>query len=183
MLYRDDFSCFLSESDDSDNERGNYFVYFLGHDGEIYSVLHCEAYRRVPLGCKVYESEYEAERASRLLRFRLSQAQKPQQPVEPPTQSDVQQPSLNEVQPVPQQPKTYKGKPVDASWRQCPDGTYDNRPSDPEYFKNYYNTHYKGVKVKCEICQSELVIQQLRRHQKISRNCLKMRALREELQK
>ena len=29
----------------------------------------------------------------------------------------------------------------DTSWRRNPDGTYNSKPSDPEYFKEYYHKH------------------------------------------
>ena len=42
----------------------------------------------------------------------------------------------------------------DTSWRRNPDGTYNNKPSDPEYFKKYYNENIKtqGVQ-KCVYCE------------------------------
>ena len=175
MPYRDDFTYFLSDSDDSDHEWGNYFVYFLGDEGEVYSVLRCEAYRRVPFGCKVYECEREAESASRRLRFRVSQSQKPKAPEEPPVQNDVQPPPEPcEPQPEPPKPKT------DASWRRRPDGKYDNRPKDPDYFKKYYNEHYKDLKTTCEFCKNELNVRNIDRHRKTSKICLKIRAVLEQ---
>ena len=181
MPYRNDFSYFLSDSDsdnDRGNDRGNYFVYFLGDDGEVYSVLSCEAYRRVPQDCKVYDSEYEATRASKLLRFRLSQAKKPQPPEEPPTQSDVQPPPPQPKKPHPLT-NMYHGKPTDADWRRRPDGTYNNRPNDPDYYKNYMK-NYKNDKVQCDICRSVLVSRNLERHKRISKNCLKNKNILEQ---
>ena len=29
------------------------------------------------------------------------------------------------------------------SWRYNLDGTYNNKPTDPNYFKKYWRTHYK----------------------------------------
>ena len=30
-----------------------------------------------------------------------------------------------------------------AEWRHNLDGSYNNKPTDPEYFKTYWRTHYK----------------------------------------
>jgi len=37
------------------------------------------------------------------------------------------------------------------SWRVRDDGTYDNRPSDPDYFKTYYQRKVKQP-VECKYC-------------------------------
>ena len=37
------------------------------------------------------------------------------------------------------------------SWRRKSDGTYDNRPSDPDYFKKYYERKVKQP-VQCKYC-------------------------------
>ena len=32
----------------------------------------------------------------------------------------------------------------DTCWRRNPDGTYNDKPSDPEYFKKYYHAKLKN---------------------------------------
>jgi hypothetical protein len=78
--------------------------------------------------------------------------------------------------------KTHRGVPIDASWRRRPDGTYNHKPLDPDYHKNYMK-NYKAEKVKCAICQNELFNRNLHRHQKTSKTCLKIRAVIEQQQK
>ena len=51
-----------------------------------------------------------------------------------------------------------------SSWRWGDDGTYNNGPTDPEYFKKYY--HLKiACPVKCELCGRVVGQQKIKRHQ------------------
>ena len=59
----------------------------------------------------------------------------------------------------------------DTSWRRNPDGTYNDKPSDPEYFKKYYHAKLKtpGEWV-CEYCGNSLFTKRnYNRHQKYSK--------------
>ena len=42
------------------------------------------------------------------------------------------------------------------SWRYNLDGTYNNKPTDPNYFKNYWRTHYKK-KYICLFCDKKIL--------------------------
>ena len=50
-----------------------------------------------------------------------------------------------------------------APWRRNADGTYNNKPSDPEYFKNYYSKHIL-CRVQCEYCSKLIQKTKLRQH-------------------
>jgi len=54
-----------------------------------------------------------------------------------------------ELVPVPD-PTTKRTYHRRATWRYNEDGTYNKKPNDPEYFKNYYQEKSKGVRFKCE---------------------------------
>ena len=61
----------------------------------------------------------------------------------------------------------------DTSWRRNPDGTYNDKPSDPEYFKKYYHEQFKtqGVQ-KCVYCERLFNNKQLlNKHQRRNRKC------------
>ena len=57
-----------------------------------------------------------------------------------------------------------RGRPVTAPWRHKEDGTYDNNPCDPEYFKKYYHDKIK-CKITCDICGRLVGQQKIKRHQ------------------
>lgn len=60
-------------------------------------------------------------------------------------------------------PQNYK-----TAWRS--DGNkYDNRPNDPDYYKNYFQEH-KNDKTICEICGKELLKRSKAKHKK-SKKC------------
>jgi hypothetical protein len=67
--------------------------------------------------------------------------------------------SPDDTQPV----KRRLGKPRQESaiWRWKDDGTYDNRPNDPEYFKKYMS-----VRVSCPLCNLSVLRGVLPRHKK-----------------
>jgi hypothetical protein len=45
----------------------------------------------------------------------------------------------------------------DTSWRRNPDGTYNDKPSDPEYVKKYYHAYLKNPgEYECEYCEISL---------------------------
>ena len=98
-------------------------------------------------------------------------------------ESDEEEKTDSPQTPPPKKPhplaNMYHGKPTNADWRHRPDGTYDNRPNDPDYFKKYMKT-YQCKKVRCTICQNELFSRNLGRHQRTSKTCLKIRALLEQ---
>lgn len=49
------------------------------------------------------------------------------------------------------------------SWRYNEDGTYNNKPTSPTYFKDYYHQKLK-VLVECEFCHKMTGAQKLKRH-------------------
>ncbi len=62
-----------------------------------------------------------------------------------------------------------------AQWRHNPDGTYNNKPIDKEYFKRYYDEKLKDVKVLCDQCGFMCSKTKYRRHQR-SAKCLQIKA-------
>ena len=52
-------------------------------------------------------------------------------------------------------------KPI--SKRKLVDGTYDNKPSDPDYFKKYYHTHGSAM-TKCLQCGTDCRTNYLHKH-------------------
>ena len=48
--------------------------------------------------------------------------------------------------------------------RRKEDGTYDNKPLDPHYFRDYYRNKL-SCKGTCEICGKEIVKVRIGRHQ------------------
>lgn len=74
-------------------------------------------------------------------------------------------------------PQTKKrGKPINPD-RHLPDGTYNNKPLDPDYFKKYYMEKTKG-KVQCSCCGSMVEKSGIARHKRSS-ICAKKSALKE----
>ena len=52
-----------------------------------------------------------------------------------------------------------------ASWRQRPDGSYDNGPNDKQYWNRYYHEK-KSVQICCAICGKMVVRHNIRAHEK-----------------
>ena len=50
-----------------------------------------------------------------------------------------------------------------APWRRNADGTYNNKPSDPEYFENYYRSNVM-CRVQCEYCLKLIQKTKLQKH-------------------
>ena len=48
--------------------------------------------------------------------------------------------------------------------RRKPDGSYDNKPTDPHYFRDYYRNKLSG-KCPCDVCGKDVVGVKLKRHQ------------------
>ena len=70
-----------------------------------------------------------------------------------------------------------KKKNSPALWRHNADGSYNNKPNDPEYFKKYYQEKIKGKPHTCEFCLSVLSQpSKLPRHLR-SAKCLRARGL------
>ena len=68
------------------------------------------------------------------------------------------------VEDVEPKPKPKLGRPL-TSWRHREDGTYNSRPIDPEYAKQYWRTHYRQP-YTCPICDAKLnVCGQIKRHE------------------
>ena len=69
----------------------------------------------------------------------------------------------------------------DTSWRRNPDGTYNDKPSDPEYFKKYYHAKLKTPgEYVCEYCEISLFTKRnLIRHNQKSKRCKKFRQVLE----
>ena len=57
------------------------------------------------------------------------------------------------------------------SKRQLPDGTYDKKPLDPEYFKKYYHSHGLQI-ITCYRCGAECRKNYLSKHLNATK-CLK----------
>ena len=57
------------------------------------------------------------------------------------------------------------------AWRRRPDGTYDNRPLDPYYYRKYVMTP-----VRCPLCHLMTRRGHINRHQR-SANCHKIRGM------
>ena len=64
-----------------------------------------------------------------------------------------------------------KGNENTTSWRKNADGTYNNKPSSPTYFKDYYNAKL-AFKVECPLCGRIVGQQKLKLHQ-ATRKCAK----------
>jgi hypothetical protein len=61
-----------------------------------------------------------------------------------------------------------------APWRHNADGTYNNKPSDPEYFKKYWREHFKKEYI-CIHCDKKLLnTEKIKRHE-MSHLCIKAR--------
>ena len=51
-----------------------------------------------------------------------------------------------------------------AEWRHNPDGTYNNKPTDPDYFRTYYHLNL-SCPTACSLCGRKVAIQKMARHQ------------------
>ena len=74
-------------------------------------------------------------------------------------ENDISSSSSEEIQPV----KRGRGTPrrEHAAWRYKEDGTYDSRPLDPNYFKNYMS-----VRFPCPLCGVDVLRGNLPKHKK-----------------
>ena len=55
-----------------------------------------------------------------------------------------------------------------ALWRYNEDGTYNNKPISPTYFRDYYNEKW-AIKVECPLCGKFTNKEKLKRHQRSTR--------------
>ena len=62
--------------------------------------------------------------------------------------TDIETPPVNPTKPV----------------RRLADGTYKNKPSDPNYFRNYYQEKLKAKKITCLFCRREVMLCKMDRH-------------------
>ena len=77
-------------------------------------------------------------------------------------------------------------------WRHKPDGTYDDRPRNPDkYFTEYYH-QFRGIMTQCDVCGRTTTLNSMSRHKKSllgarmakkleankSHNCVYMSAIR-----
>ena len=138
------------------------YVFGVDAKGKVHYIERHRIEHRGRNMIQIYESEKEANREASVIRAKL-------QPPPPPPPPEKPHPLTN----------MYHGKPTDADWRRRPDGTYNNRPNDPDYYKNYMK-NYKNDKVQCDICRSVLVSRNLERHKRISKNCLKIKNILEQ---
>ena len=69
-----------------------------------------------------------------------------------------------EVPEEPTQVKKKMGKPRTTN-RLKEDGSYDNKPCDPHYFRDYYRNKL-SMKCACELCGSEVAKGKMTRHKK-----------------
>jgi hypothetical protein len=76
--------------------------------------------------------------------------------------------------------RVYEWVPPADSERLMVDGTYNNKPNDPNYFNNYYAEH-KG-KVECKICNRMINPLTKSRHEK-SNKCMVMNLKKELMAK
>ena len=67
----------------------------------------------------------------------------------------IEETSTEETSPVKQRKS--------APWRRNSDGAYNNKPSDPEYFKNYYRKNIM-CRVECEYCSKLIQKTKLQKH-------------------
>ena len=68
---------------------------------------------------------------------------------------------MEEIQ-VPTLETKKKGKPRTTN-RLKEDGTYDNKPCDPHYFRDYYRNKL-SMKVACDTCGKEVTKARMRTH-------------------
>ena len=73
--------------------------------------------------------------------------------------------------PKKRKPPTRKYNTEETAWRRKPDGTYDNRPLDPNYYVKYVMTP-----VQCPRCHLMTRRGHINRHQR-SANCHKIRSM------
>ena len=69
------------------------------------------------------------------------------------------------------EPKIRNMRKESAAWRYNEDGTYNNKPSSPTYFIDYYHKKL-AVKIACPLCDTVVGMQKLKEHQ-TSKKCAK----------
>ena len=69
---------------------------------------------------------------------------------------------------------TNNDSPPQKSWRWNEDGTYNNKPSSPTYFNEYYHKNL-SIKVECPYCKKLVAKQTLGRHISTVQKCIKSR--------
>jgi hypothetical protein len=57
--------------------------------------------------------------------------------------------------------RKHKPRAPEFAWRQLPDGGYNHKPTDPEYFKKYM-----AMKVACPMCGTQVSHGELSKHKK-----------------
>ena len=63
-----------------------------------------------------------------------------------------------------EEPKMRTTRKESAVWRYREDGTYNNKPNSPTYFKDYYNKKL-AFKIECPLCGTIVGQQKLKLHQ------------------
>ncbi len=87
------------------------------------------------------------------------------------SESSVEEPS--------QKANKKRGAKITNPARWLPDGTYDNSPLDPEYYKKYYHAKF-GHQYTCEVCGSVLgSTQKINRHLS-TKKCQKQASLMQQ---
>ncbi len=64
-----------------------------------------------------------------------------------------------------------------ALWRWNEDGTYNDKPNDPLYFKKYYaekRRFYDATQIPCQYCNKLITLGHKARHEK-TKSCIKMK--------
>ena len=61
-----------------------------------------------------------------------------------------------------------KGGPQRTTNRLKPDGSYDNKPTDPYYFRDYYRNKL-STKCACEVCGKDIVKIKMHKHQQTNK--------------
>ena len=85
--------------------------------------------------------------------------------VEPPIENPVEKPKKKRNPPI----RKYNSEAT--AWRRRPDGTYDNRPLDPNYYVKYVMTP-----VQCPLCNLMTRRGHINRHQR-SATCQKIKSM------
>ena len=63
-------------------------------------------------------------------------------------------------------PRGRRAKSEATLWRHKPDGTYDNRPRNPEtYYTEYYHK-FMSIRIKCDICGRTTTLNSMGRHKR-----------------
>ena len=86
----------------------------------------------------------------------------------------------NDEQVLPEKPKQVRIK--RALWRYNEDGTYNNNPISPTYYKDYYLERVKHLYLECPYCKKSIHKPHYARHINTAQKCLKYRNIEERIE-